>query len=94
MLYLGLLFFSYVMFVFVSDCTNPFVRGKTYVTRRRWKLGRNVGLAVFFSGLTALLFGSARELSIAHQGVVFLFMFSALILFAVALHKRHGNPWR
>ena len=45
---------SYLLFVFVSETTNPFSKVKSPLRKPHWRLGRSIGIASLVSGFLSV----------------------------------------
>jgi len=84
--------FAYFVFVFFSECFNPFVKTKLPMKRDKWRLGRMAAIVTIFAGLTTLLAISMFSLS----PVLAIGMFSclgALLFFPSLLKYKKSQAW-
>jgi len=70
---------SYLLFVFISESTNPFVKPLfKRQLRRRWVLGRSISMIFLLTAFVAMAMGSLFQFTTAFQ-LVFVFGVTALL---------------
>ena len=63
MLYFGAFVLSYLVFVFLSENTNPFSKPKAFRSGYRWRFGRRMGLAFLLASFIGLALNQFSTLS-------------------------------
>lgn len=85
---LALVALSYVLFVFISDLFNPFIKTKAPLRRRRWHLGRAAALSSLGGGLVALVLFNSHILNATMAASVYGILGLICIIPAALRHKR------